>query len=381
MLGRYLIPFFLSVLGVNSAIADTKLVGVNLAGADFGYDVLPGEYGTQYTYPTYEEIDYFTEKGMNIFRLPFLWERIQNDQNAPLNQDELARIKDVVNYAATKQAKVILDPHNGARYYGEIIGIDGDLGALPVKAFQDLWGKLSQEFKENNNVIFGLMNEPHDMPTELWKDVANAGIGAIRATGAQNLILVPGNAWTGAHSWTFDDYGTPNADVMTAIVDTANNYAFEVHQYLDNDSSGTSSECVSETVGAERLVAFTQWLKDNNQKGFLGEFAGGVNQKCLTALDNMLDYMDDNDDVWMGWTYWAAGPWWGEDIYTVEPKDGVDRPQMAILLKHMSTSNSDPVVETPVSDEPNPSSDSGGAFSWLFGLFIMIFLLRRRVRS
>ena len=179
--------------------AQVQYTGVNLAGADFGTD-LPGEFGTDYIYPIRDEIDYFTAKGMNIFRLPFLWERLQNDQNGPLNQDELQRIKDFVNYAASKQAMVILDPHNSARYYGEIIGIDGDFSALPLAAFEDFWTKLANQFKNNNNVIFGLMNEPHDMPTELWLDDANAAISAIRTTGTKNLILVPGNAYTGAHS-------------------------------------------------------------------------------------------------------------------------------------------------------------------------------------
>jgi hypothetical protein len=44
--------------------------------------------------------------------------------------------------------------------------------------------------------------------------------------------------------------------------------------------------------------------------------------------------MNDNNDVWLGWTWWAAGPWWGEYMFTVEPKNGQDRPQMAILEKY-----------------------------------------------
>jgi endoglucanase len=145
----------------NYAQAQVQYTGVNLAGADFGTGNLPGIFNTDYTYPTHAEVDYFVAKGMNIFRLPFLWERLQNNQNEPFNSQELARIKDFVNYATSKQARVLLDPHNGARYYGEIIGIDGDLGALPVAAFQDFWTKLANEFKHNSQVIFGLMNEPN----------------------------------------------------------------------------------------------------------------------------------------------------------------------------------------------------------------------------
>lgn len=345
---------FLSVL--SNVQAQVQYNGVNLAGADFGTGNLPGEFGSDYTYPTHEEVDYFTDKGMNVFRLPFMWERIQNDQNGPLNIAELARIKDFVDYATSKQAKVILDPHNGARYYGEVIGIDGDLGAVPVAAFVDFWTKLALEFKDNSAVIFGLINEPNTMPTELWLEDANAAIAAIRTTGANNLILVPGNAWTGAHSWLDNWYGTPNGTVMQGIVDPGNHYAIEAHQYMDSDSSGTSANCVSTTIGSERLQVFTDWLREHNEIGFLGEFAGGRNATCSAGLDDMLDFIDANADVWLGWTYWAAGPWWGEDIFTLEPKaDGTDRPQMAVLQEHISPIPPiDPPVDPPANPAPTP---------------------------
>src|SRR5215510_5544092 len=65
----------------------------------------------------------------------------------------------------------------------------------------------------------------------------------------------------------------PNAQAMLNIVDPMNNFAFDVHQYLDSDGSGSHTNIVSETVGLERLTNFTAWLKQNNRKGFLGEFA------------------------------------------------------------------------------------------------------------
>ena len=29
--------------------------------------------------------------------------------------------------------------------------------------------------------------------------------------------------------------------------------------------------------------------------------------------------------------YWAGGPWWGEYRLSIEPRNGIDRPQMKIL--------------------------------------------------
>ncbi len=305
--------------------------GVNLAGADFGEDVLPGTYGFNYIYPNAGEVDYFTRKGMAIFRLPVRWERLQHTQLAGFDADEQARMDTFVNYATGKGAYVLLDPHNYARYYGNIIGES----AVPVAAYTDFWSRLANHYRSNGRVIFGLMNEPNTMSTELWVSDANAAIQAIRLTGATNLILVPGNAWSGASSWGENWYGTPNAVAMLGITDSANNYAFEVHQYLDSDGSGTSETCVSSTIGSERMAYFTSWLRQNSKRGFLGEFGGSTNGSCLAAIDDILTHLDQNSDIYLGWTYWAAGPWWGDYPMGIEPIGGVDRPQMTPLSHHL----------------------------------------------
>lgn len=205
----------------------------------------------------------------------------------------------------------MLDPHNFARYNNVVIGT----GNVPASSFADFWTRLANEFKSNDKIIFGIMNEPHDMPTELWLSDANTAIQAIRATGATNLLFVPGNGFTGAHSWFLNFYGTPNAQVMLGIVDPLNNFVIEVHQYLDSDSSGTNINCVSATIGSERMQAFTQWLRDNNRKGFLGEMGGGRDPTCVAAIDDILSFIGQNDDVYVGWAYWAGGPKYLLDLF------------------------------------------------------------------
>jgi endoglucanase len=330
--------FFIFIVIQNKPVCgQIKYVGVNLACAEFGSSV-PGTFNKHYTYPTHSEVDYFVSKGMNVFRLPFKWERLQISANAEFNSAELSRIKNFVDYAASQAACTILDPHNYARFYGDVIGTE----KLPVSVFENFWQKLSSHFKDNPYVIFGLMNEPHEMETELWLADANAAIRAIRATGATNLILVPGNAYTGAHSWNSNWYGTPNGTAMIDIVDPLDNFAFEVHQYLDDNSSGTSESCVNTTIGSARLKNFTDWLRTHNKRGFLGEFGVSSNDKCLAALDDMLKYIDENFDVWLGWSYWAAGPWWGDYMFSIEPMNGQDRLQMAVLEKYISAASITP---------------------------------------
>jgi hypothetical protein len=90
--------FLLWGLCVSCGQADVFYTGVNLAGADFGGSNLPGTYNIHYTYPTPQEVDYYVDDGVNTFRIPFRWERLQRSQNAALHADELARLESIVAF-------------------------------------------------------------------------------------------------------------------------------------------------------------------------------------------------------------------------------------------------------------------------------------------
>ena len=165
------------------------------------------------------------------------------------------------------------------------------------------------------------MNEPHDMPTELVLTNDQASIDAIRQAGAQQLILVPGNGFTGAQRWLNSTCNncTPNSEVLPQIRDPQNNFAFDMHLYFDNDTSGTHEECT--LAAPANLLPVTTWLAENNYTAFLSEFGAGVTPTCFQTLNNTLSWMESNPQF-IGWTYWAAGPLWGDYFLSVEPGIG-----------------------------------------------------------
>ncbi|KAJ5368406.1 uncharacterized protein N7496_008166 [Penicillium cataractarum] len=284
-------------------------VGVSESGAEFG-SAIPGTLGTDYTWPVTSKIQVLRDAGMNIFRVPFLMERlVPSSITGSLDATYLAALKSTVNYITESGAYAVLDPHNYGRYSGSIISSTSD--------FETWWKNVATEFASNDKVIFDTNNEYHDMDQTLVLNLNQAAINGIRAAGATSqYIFVEGNAYSGAWSWT------SNNDNLSGLTDTEDKIVYEMHQYLDSDSSGTSETCVSSTIGQERLESATTWLKDNGKKGFIGEFAGGVNSVCETAVEGMLSYMSDNSDVWMGAEWWSAGPWWGSYMYSLEPTDG-----------------------------------------------------------
>jgi len=315
--------------------------GVNLAGAEFGKS--GGSIGKNYVYPNLSEFQYFQSKGMKIIRIPFRWERIQPELRGELDSANLAELDRCVAEATKLGLSVLLDVHNyGARpdpsgiKKGLFIGMDPE---LPGDAFNDLWVKLATHYKDNAMVWFGLMNEPHKHPAQLNAEIMQSAVNAIRATGAKNMILVPGTWYSGAHSWI----KSGNAEAFKNFKDPANNFAYEVHQYLDKDNSGTHAEAVP-NAGSTRLTAFTQWAKQHHAKGFLGEFGwdrNPDNKQAQKEGEDLLNAMDKNKDVWIGYAYWSAGSWWTPTyMYLLEPeglKAGtpVDRAQMSVISKHL----------------------------------------------
>jgi endoglucanase len=319
-----------AVMGISSAThaADAPLCyyGVNLSGAEYGER--GGLYGTNYTYPSQETIGYFAGKGMTIIRLPFRWERLQPTLGARLDDDELQRLKDTVALVRRHKMSVLLDPHNFGYYDKDQVGKPPATNA----AFADFWARLSVEFANQEGVLFGLMNEPHDIPATDWLKAANAAIRGIRAVGARNLILVPGTAWSGAASWQTDVIGGANGSVMLGVHDPLDFYAYEFHQYLDADSSGTHDTCEGAKAATDAIANVTAWLKTNGKRGFLGEFGASANADCLDGLKAMLTTMSDNSDAWIGFSYWAAGEWWPPtEPFNVQPRDTPERPQMRLL--------------------------------------------------
>lgn len=58
--------------------------------------------------------------------------------------------------------------------------------------------QLAQEYGDDDNILFGLMNEPHDLDMDLWGITMQKVVDAIRQeTGNNNkILLLPGTNFT-----------------------------------------------------------------------------------------------------------------------------------------------------------------------------------------
>ena len=68
----------------------------------------------------------------------------------------------------------------------------------------------------------------------------------------------------------------------------------------------------------------------------MGEFGASSTPAGLNVLADICQEMSANPDVWLGWTAWAAGPFWPADyMFNLSPApDRAMRPQTRILAAH-----------------------------------------------
>src|SRR5690606_6552576 len=63
------------------------LVGINVAGAAFAGNILPGKRGTNYFFPPENYLAMWKERGIRWIRFSIQWERLQPQQFGPLDED------------------------------------------------------------------------------------------------------------------------------------------------------------------------------------------------------------------------------------------------------------------------------------------------------
>ena len=337
-----------AILLAGSSLPAQYRRGVNVAGAEFGMNTIPGTLGHDYTFNSESTFRYFGEKKLGLIRLTLLWERLQPVLRGPLDPDYLSNLKRNVAWAKAHAGDVIVDIHNFARYSFNEAGslkayiIDNPASDGSVKVSRadlaDVWVRLSNEFKFEGAVYaYDLMNEPHDMGGGNWKTISQAVVDAIRANQDDKLILIPGDSWSSANRW-LQTHGA-----LAWINDPANNFAYEAHQYFDRDESGTyalsyDAELARNSdlanVGRTRVSHFLDWCRSNNVRGIVDEYGiPNTDTRWATVLDNFFAALDA---AGMDGAYWAAGEWWGNYALSVQPAANftVDRPQMTTLLAH-----------------------------------------------
>ncbi|BAB77814.1 MAG TPA: hypothetical protein DEF48_15100 [Nostoc sp. UBA8866] len=129
---------------------------------------------------------YLDNWGFNTIRVP---NYLLGSYNQPHPaQDNYQTNKNIVNVYTSQNAVVIFDAHDriGGYYQGD-----------QWEILKDYWREMAKQFKDNPYVWFNLHNEPGNSQAqpEKWVNYHRQLIDIIRAEGANNVIVVDGEAW------------------------------------------------------------------------------------------------------------------------------------------------------------------------------------------
>ncbi|EPS38995.1 hypothetical protein H072_7244 [Dactylellina haptotyla CBS 200.50] len=286
-----------------------RYAGVNIAGFDFGMSTS----GTQNAPEIIDvsstgvtQMQHFVNNDkFNIFRLPAGWQfLLNNNLGGTLDSNNFGKYDRLVQGCLNTGAMCIIDVHNYARWNGGVIG----QGGPSDDQFVSLWTQLAKKYAGQSRIIFGVMNEPHDININTWAATVQKVVNAIRNAGANSqIILLPGNSYTSAQEFVSNGSGA----LLNAITNpggSKTNLVFDVHKYLDSDNSGTHTDCVTNGISAA-FQPLATWLRSVGRQALLSETGGGNVDSCVTYVCQMLDFLNANNDVYLGWTSWAAGGW------------------------------------------------------------------------
>jgi len=358
-----IIILFTLLCSTISGYSQASEFGVNLSGMEWGTN-LPGTAGSDYFIPTAAEFTYYSSFGLKLFRIPFLWERMQPTLGGALDPTYLGYLDQVVAAAAQAGVSVYIDCHNYARYdlanpsassstSDTTMVITHSKGPTQAQ-YNNLWTQLATHYASNATVWgYDIMNEPHTLGSAKWPAIVQSVVNAIRTVDTTHVIIVEGDHWSQGYRWPT----LPNSTGLAAVVDPANNLLFEAHQYFDSNESGqyASTSFTGNTPidtpntvnsGVKLITPFVNWINANNLRGMVGEFGipnnatVGDQTNWNTFLGNFLAYLQTN--CILG-TYWAGGPAWGNNyVASCEPLNNNytnasdERPQMPTLASYTS---------------------------------------------
>lgn len=147
------------------------------------------------TYITENDIKYIASLGIDHVRLGF--DQIVLESEPYVYRERIIELlRSFVSWCQKYNMRPIFNLHKAIGNYCDIIEETSLLDSQELqKRFIALWVMLENEFHDDNEIMFELLNEVRDVPTEGWISLADKTVNAIRALNSERYIIIGGAWW------------------------------------------------------------------------------------------------------------------------------------------------------------------------------------------
>jgi endoglucanase len=237
-------------------------------------------------YASLEDYQLMKDWGSNVVRLA-LNQNFWLPGAATYNANYQSTIHQQVQWIKSLGMGVILELHwsdQGNLAWG------GSQQCMADRNSITFWIQVATKYKNDPWIIFELYNEPHDVSWSTWRNGGNecgfavAGMqqlyNAIRATGANNVVVI------GGLNWAFDLSGVSSHGV------TGTNIAYATHPYdYPGKQPGDWDAAFGNLAATYPILAteFGQYCNNNNY------------------VETLLDYFQRKGIHWTGWAWYVNG--------------------------------------------------------------------------
>lgn len=281
---------------VNAAGHTLHLRGVNRSGSEYacaqGWGIFDGPVGST-------SIAAMKTWHIHVVRIPLnedCWLAINGVKTAFAGSNYRSAIHGYVHRLESAGMKVILELHWSAPGKQLALGQQVMPDASHSPAF---WTSVATHYRSDHRVMFELYNEPHDVSWACWRDGCTTSGGwravgfqrlvdVVRGTGARNVILLGGLAWSNDLSkW-----------LSHRPSDPAHQLAAAWHTY--NFNSCDTKTCWNNTVApvAQHVPVVATEFGENDCAG--------------TYVTPLMHWLDNHHVSYLGWTWdtWncSSGP-------------------------------------------------------------------------
>ena len=152
------------------------------------------------TYITKWDLENIKNMGFDHVRLGF--DQIVLEESPYKYRDEIfSLIESFISNAEDLGLGVILNLH---KVVGNYCDIEEEVSLFDSSELQNrfisLWIEIEKRFATKSNIIFELLNEVRDVEPDLWNDLAEKSINAIRLLNKTRVIVIGPTCWNSTHA-------------------------------------------------------------------------------------------------------------------------------------------------------------------------------------